>query len=146
MTNLQGRHALVLDHLNDCGERQRLLRASKETTNYLLFLSLDHNLRSYPAFFRSQQSSLCASFKSRPLDGFDGSGEHLFLLIRWQEQMDPLGLYLMAAQLSSERADVGSHCVRAGHPNASDVLERLMTLYRKPFSDLLSICISVPDC
>ena len=99
MTNLQGRHALVLDHLNDCGERQRLLRASKETTNYLLFLSLDHNLRSYPAFFRSQQSSLCASFKSRPLDGFDGSGEHLFLLSHWQEQMDPILMFVMAAPL-----------------------------------------------
>ena len=33
----------------------------------------------------------------------------------------------MSALLSSERAGVGPHCVRAGHPNASDVLEQLMT-------------------
>ena len=111
-----------------------------------LSLADDHNLRSYPPFLRSQQTCLGASCESRPLDGFDGSGVHLFLLNHWQEQMDPLGLYLMAAQLSSERAGVGSHCVRAGHPNASDVLERLMTLYGKPFSDLLSMCLSVPDC
>ena len=57
-----------------------------------LALAEDHNLRSYPPFLRSQQTCLGASFESRPLDGFDGSGEHLFLLNHWQEQMDPLGL------------------------------------------------------
>ena len=118
----------LMDHLNDCWARERLLKARTETNNDLLFLAWDHNLRSYPAFFRSQQRSLWASFKSRPLDGFDGSGEHLFLLNHWQEQMDPFRLYSIAAPLSSERVGAAFHCVRAGHPNASDGLVQLMTV------------------
>ena len=54
------------------------------------------------------------------MDGFDGSGEHLFLLNHWQEQMDPLLLYFMASTLCSERAGVVTDCLRACLPNASD--------------------------
>ena len=53
--------------------------------------------------------------------------------------MDPLWLYPMASPCSSERAGVASHCVRAGHPNASHGPRTIDDVVEK------AICTSVID-